>query len=233
MKTSFNKIFFDFDSTLVACESLDLLAELRGMGDEIKKMTALSMSGELPLEQVMVKKMDMMRPSAEDIEVIVKKCEDLWVPGAKEVIAILQNLGKEVFILSSNFHAIIDPVVKDLPILAENIIANDIYFEHGKYVGINERSPLITSDGKFQILKSILKNDDRAVMVGDAMGDLRGGKAASLFIGFGGVEVRQSVKEKSEIYIEDKNLKAILSFVISEQEIGALNTSTTTTGTSS
>ena len=129
----YNKIFIDFDSTIIAGESLDWLAAKRGVGPTVEKMTSLAMNGQVDMQDIFVKKNNLIAPRPSDMKEIIKKCQENFVPGIEKLIFVLQNLEKDVWVLSANFHEIIDSVVSHLNIPARQVIANNIYFEKEQY----------------------------------------------------------------------------------------------------
>lgn len=247
MNKNFNKIFLDFDSTLIRAESLDLLGDMCGVGEEVRKLTDLTMAGIIPIEQIFKKKVDLISPSLSQVRDVAKQCENLLVDDAQEVISTFHSLGKKVFILSSNFHHLIDPVARILGIPEDCVIANDLYFdEGGNYRGFNHSSPLCSSSGKAVILRKYLRSGERTVLVGDGSTDLCCKGVADLFIGFGGVAERLVVRESADIYFSDSSFAPLLLMVLAPLEINKLNkggfkkllakaqaTTTTTTTTNS
>lgn len=241
--TNYNKIFFDFDSTIISCESLDILADIKGVGNDVRKMTKLSMDGVITLEDIFSKKMNLINPTKDDIELVVNKCICLFVDGVEDTISKLLSFEKEIFILSSNFHCIVDPVAEMLQIPKKNVLANDLRFLDDKYNGMDKNSLLATSRGKAQMIKQYINESDHAVMIGDSMSDSYCRENVDLFIGFGGVEKRVAVQAVSDVYIEHRNILTILPFIFSHdemqhlkidnpklvREIEALTTTTTTT----
>ena len=57
--------FFDVDSTLVTIEGIDVLAD---GNPEIARLTDAAMNGEIPLDQVYAKRLEMIRPSQDRVE---------------------------------------------------------------------------------------------------------------------------------------------------------------------
>lgn len=71
------------------------------------------------------------------------------------------------------------------------------------------------------MLKKHLRPLDKSVMIGDSVSDLHCQKYADLFIGFGGVETRPSVRQQANAYTKNKNILAILPFILSKSEMKA------------
>src|SRR5438874_8133622 len=80
--------FFDVDSTLVTIEGIDVLA---GGNPEIAKLTDAAMNGEIPLDQVYARRLEMIRPSKDRVEQLGATYVQSLVDGAAETIAKLQE----------------------------------------------------------------------------------------------------------------------------------------------
>lgn len=226
MDKVFNKIFFDFDSTLIRGESLDMLADMRGVGKEVKEMTELSMNGLIPLEKVLKKKLDMISPSLADIRKLIEVCRDCIVEDVPDVVQALNFLNKEVFIVSSNFRCIIEPIAHNLGIAKDRIIANDIYFnEQGNYQGINDFSPLCSSFGKANVVRQLLNHGDRSVFIGDSSTDIACKNIVDIFVGFGGVVERSIVRDNADIYLSHPSPAPLICIILHPSEIANLQES--------
>lgn len=215
----YKQIFFDFDSTLVAVETLDLLADLAGVGSQVRRLTESSMNGDVSLEDIFEKKLDMIAPSLEMIANLHAR-KQLLVPGMAEVIERLQSLDKEVFILTSNFSVIVRPFARELGIPDDRIIAGELFHdEQGRYIGIDATSPLVHSDGKRIMIDRFVRCKHEAVMVGDSMTDLACQPSVHRFIGFGGVVAREAVKAKADVFVQEADARALLSYLLSPEEL--------------
>src|SRR5262249_28974538 len=98
----FASIWFDCDSTLSAIEGVDELlrwapAALRG---EIAALTRRAMEGSLPLDAVYEQRLRLLAPRAEHLEAVGRLYCEHAVPDAREVVAALRVLGKQVGIMS-------------------------------------------------------------------------------------------------------------------------------------
>ncbi len=214
MGTEYQKFFFDFDSTLIQAESLDLLAERKGCGETVRNMTAKSMNGEVPFEEVFERKVSFISPRRHEVEAIGEECSQMVVAGARETIGELQAQGREVYILSSTFWEIIAPTAELLGIAPERVLSNRFLFSpNGAYKGIDTCLGIPLAAGKKRILEFVLSPEERmrAVMVGDSVCDLKCRQAVGLFIGFGGVVVRERVRAESDMFI--RQMSEIKSFV--------------------
>ena len=214
----YNKIIFDLDSTLVNIEGLDWLAENKGVNNEVALLTLKSMNGELKLEDVFSRKMELIKPSYDDLISLGNKyCQSL-TPGTKEVISIIRFFKKEIWILTGNFDPAVSILAGYLEIPAKNVINNSIcFYTNGKYKSYDNTGNLSNNFGKKLILQKMRKGN-RIVYIGDSAVDVKAKNAVDLFIGFGGVIHRDFVKKNSDIYISSKNMLAILSYVLTKDE---------------
>ncbi len=216
----FNKIFFDFDSTLIRMESLDELSRICGIEEKVHEISKKVQNGEIPFEKVYKKKVDLMAPSLAEIQKLIPLCVSSFVADTEVVMAALFTLKKDIYIVSSNFHTIVDPVAHVLGIAPDKIIANDMYFKpNGAYDHMNYDSPLCTTGGKALLLKSFIFDHDYTAFIGDAVTDLMTKNVVNQFIGFGGVEIREKVKKESEYFIEEKSLSAVLPIILTQEEL--------------
>ena len=129
MNNKIDKIYFDFDSTLIKAESLDLLGIRRGVGKNVSAMTKRSMNGEVAFSDIFLEKMQLISPTKNDLDVVAQECVGLLVAGVLETMKLLRALDKQVYILSANFYPMILPVAKKLGLDENNIIANEIFFD--------------------------------------------------------------------------------------------------------
>ncbi len=219
----YKQIFFDFDSTLVAAETLDLLADLAGVGPQVRRLTEASMNGELPIEEVFEKKMDMIAPSLEMIELLHAR-PSLFVKGVREVVEVLHRLDKEVFILTSNFTRVVAPYAQTLGIPETHMIANELFHdEQGYYIGMDASSALAHTDGKRIMIDRFIHRKEEAVMIGDSVTDLACQPSVHRFIGFGGVVARDAVRAKADIFVESADARALLAHLLTPEEIRSIS----------
>jgi len=193
-------VFFDVDSTLVTIEGIDVLAD---GNPEVAKLTAAAMNGEIPLDQVYGKRLEMIRPSKNRVERLGATYVQSLVDGATETIAALQDNGVMVHLVTAGIKQAILPLAKRLGISPRGIHAVALTFDaDGNYADFDRSSFLTRSGGKELAVRDIrARSHGRAAFVGDGVSDLEAKPAVDLFIGFGGVVVRPRVKENADLYI--------------------------------
>ena len=219
----YQHIIFDVDSTLVIFEGLDWLAEQKGVADQVKQLTQLSMDGTVPLESVFAQKMAIISPTQDDmIKLGHHYCQNL-TPGAQEVVQILNDLGKQVWILTGNFEPAVMILAQCLGINPDRVLCNSIDFDdNGNYLGFDASGPLSRSGGKPQVIRQNIPSG-KSVMIGDGSSDLEARDAVDLFIGFGGVVSRPKVKQNADIFIDVNNLILILDSILPSTSLDISN----------
>lgn len=199
-------VCFDVDSTVVTGEGIDILADHCGKGKEVAEWTKHAMSGEVPFHVALEERLNLFTPSKKQIKRCNKSGKLSLTKGISELITKLQSKNKKVFFVSGGFRQMINPHALELGIPLNNIYANNILFdEEGTYAGFDEQEPTSKAGGKAKVvglLKEKLKLGTVA-MIGDGYTDLEARPPADIFIGFGGIVIRESVKENADWFITD------------------------------
>ncbi len=212
---SFDVVCFDCDSTLSRVEGIDELARRAGIFDQVAKLTDLAMNGDLPLEDVYAKRLHLIKPDQAAIDWLAQLYIDAVVPGAHDTISELVKQQKQVHIISGGLRQAILPLASYLGVPEQQVHAVDIQFdEQGHYLGFARESPLASSGGKAICCQQIMKGNDFLAMIGDGKTDLEAQQAGATVIGFGGVVVRDAVKEQADYFVNETSLLAVLKFLL-------------------
>ena len=214
-RCQFDAVVFDVDSTLVTFEGLDWLADYKGKGQEVIKLTMKSMEGHIDFNTAMVQKMQLLAPSYADLVKLGEVyCQNI-VAGAQEVVSVLHSWDTEEWILTGNFQPAVGILAQKLGIPPNRIICNQVFFgSNGEYLGFDANSELSQNGGKAKKIKMVADREGKRIaFVGDGMTDLEVKDHVTLFIGFGGVAERDIVKQRADLYISEPSLKQILRIV--------------------
>ena len=210
---SFDIVCFDCDSTLSKIEGIDELARRVGLGEELAKLTDAAMNGDVALEDIYGKRLDLIKPNRDALNWLAELYIAELVDGVAEVFAELAKHNKTIHIISGGLLPAILTLARILNVPVENVHAVDVYFaENGDYLGYEIDSPLAKNGGKAAIIKSL--NSTNLVMIGDGKTDLEAQQAGAKVIGFGGVVNRKLVREQADFFVADKNLTAVLPYII-------------------
>ena len=201
-------VCFDVDSTVIAEEGIDTLADFLGKGEAVAELTKQAMEGSTKFQDALKARLDLMEPSREQILDCLEKEPLELSEGIASLVESLHEAGKDVFLVSGGFRIMIEPVAKELCISKTNIYANTILFDDdakGTYKGFDANEPTSQDMGKPRALEMIASKYgyENMVMVGDGATDAQAKPPAKAFIGYGGVVVREAVKEKACWFVED------------------------------
>lgn len=219
----FDLIFFDCDSTLCAIEGIDELARRAGVGAEVAELTRAAMDGAVPLEDVYGQRLELIRPDREAIDWLGARYVETEVKGAREVMAALHRLGKEVHIVSAGIRQAVHVLARLVRVPPSRVHAVDIHFDAtGRYAGFDEGSPLARAGGKATVCEGLGAGARPAAMVGDGVTDLDAAAAGAYVIGFGGVVSRGIMRQRARRFVAEPSLFAVLDPLLSTQERGAV-----------
>lgn len=204
-------VFFDVDSTLVTIEGIDVLA--RG-NPEVVRLTEMAMNGELSVDEVYGRRLEIIRPTKSDIAALGAQYIASLVDGAKETIETLRGAGAVLHLVTAGIAQAIAPLAEHLGI--RYVHAVDLDFDPlGHYDGFDTTSPLTRTGGKELVVRDVLvRSKGKSAFVGDGVTDLEAKPAVDLFVGFGGVHVRPRVRENAEVYVTEPTMTAILPYLM-------------------
>ncbi|AIT10144.1 phosphoserine phosphatase [Candidatus Francisella endociliophora] len=129
-------IIFDFDSTLIKKESLEIILEplLKESPEkifEIEKITNLGMQGDLDFRESLEKRLAMASPTKQSIKDFADKyCPDILTDGIAELIKQLKSNGDNIWIFSGGIAESIEPFADYLQIPRENIFAVEVNWDN-------------------------------------------------------------------------------------------------------
>ncbi len=237
----FDLVFFDCDSTLSGVEGIDELARRKGRLAEVKRLTDAAMDGEVYLQSVYDRRLDLLRPTRAEIRELEQDYRRALTPDTQEVIGALRETGKELFIVSGGLLAAVRPFGQWLGFPLSNIRAVDVRYNilsgewwdyerdrwgqrpDVEYLDPDE-TPLIETHGKIEVIHELrAKQPGRAVLVGDGVSDLVARATVDLMVGFGGVIVRERVKAEAGVFIRANSLAPVLPLVLAGPEQALLS----------
>ncbi|KRX23830.1 Phosphoserine phosphatase [Trichinella nelsoni] len=195
-------VCFDVDSTVCQKEAIDELAKFMGKEEEVSKITKQAMDGQVDFHESLKARLNILRPSLSNVEAFLKQSPPELSPGVKSLIDLLKSRNTDVFLVTGAFSHIAYYAADQLGIPHQNVFSNKLIFDsNGNYVDFDKQRLTSTSNGK-SLICAYLKNKFQfkmLVMIGDGTTDLHACPPADLFIGFGGNQVRQTVRDASAI----------------------------------
>jgi phosphoserine phosphatase len=200
-------IVMDVDSTLIRDEVIDLLAARAGRADEVAKVTAAAMRGELDFAAALRERVGLLAGLAEGVLDEVRG-ELRLTSGARTLIGTLGGLGYKFGIVSGGFLQVIAPLAADLGV--GYVAANVLEISGGKLTG-QLSGPVIDRAAKADALRRFAGDAgvplSQTVAVGDGANDLDMIAAAGLGVAFNAKPV---VRDAADTSLSVPYLDAIL-----------------------
>ncbi len=198
----FGTVIFDCDSTLSAVEGID---ELAGGDAAVRALTAGAMRGEVPLEEVYGRRLELVRPSRERVQTLGRHYVERMVPGSRETLHALARAGVLVRVVSGGLRPAVLVLTRELLLPDDDVAAVELDFTaDGAYAGFDATSPLARSNGKAAVIQGWLPQlRGPVLMVGDGVTDLEARPPADAFAAFTGVVARAAVVAGADFVTED------------------------------
>lgn len=205
-----NIVCFDVDSTVIKEEGIDELADFCGKGSEVSRVTKEAMGGSMTFQDALRIRLNIIRPSQSQVAEFIKLRPSKLTEGVKQFIGYLKAEGKQVYLISGGFDALIEPVANELNIPMSNVFANKLCFaDNGDYADFDATKPTSRSGGKSEAVAIVKRQNEASsiiTMIGDGATDLEAVPPADYFIGFGGNVVRKEVFNRAKYYVNDFDL---------------------------
>jgi phosphoserine phosphatase len=201
--TNYRSVVFDVDSTLSGIEGIDWLAERRapGIAREIASLTSRAMEGVQPIESLYGRRLDLVRPTAEELKLLGQAYREHAAPSAREVVYRLQEAGVVVHLVSGGLREGILPFAEWLRIPAARVHAVGVHLsKDGSYQGWETRSPLATAVGKGLVLRE-LSLTAPILAVGDGATDVTTKEAGATFAAYTGFVRRDAVVDQADVVV--------------------------------
>lgn len=166
--------FFDFDSTLINAETLDLIASNKNLKDfeidKIKEITNQAMNGEISFNKALNERLKILKINQNDVFEFKNQIH------TKINKSILDNISffskNNCFIISGGFREIIQPVADILKIPFEKVFANNLIFDQQfEHFILDNENPLAHNKGKSHVINQ-LDFKENQIMIGDGYTDL-------------------------------------------------------------
>lgn len=198
----------DMDSTMIQQECIDELAEVAGVGEHVRDITARAMNGELDFEGALLERVALLKGLDEAVIAQVLAERITYMPGGKALVSTMKAYGARCVLVSGGFTAFTARVATDLG-FDENR-ANTLLIEGGKLTGDVTR-PILGRAAKVEALEEISAGlgitEADVIAVGDGANDLgmlgRAGTGVAL-------HAKPSVAEQCDVRVNHGDLTALL-----------------------
>jgi phosphoserine phosphatase len=198
----------DMDSTMIAQECIDELADLAGFGPQVAEITAQAMNGLLKFEPALRARVALFRGMDAGIIDRVLAERITFTRGGRELVATMKAHGAHTALVSGGFTAFTERVAAELGF--DEHRANLLEIESGRLVG-TVAEPVLGRQAKIDALEAIAARlgitPAEAIAVGDGANDLgmlsRAGAGVAL-------HAKPVVAERCDLRVNHGDLTALL-----------------------
>jgi phosphoserine phosphatase len=213
----YRTVIFDCDSTLSALEGIEELAA--GQRREVETLTDAAMRGEVALEVVYRRRLELIRPRREAVEALVQRYIDSLVTDGAETVAALRSAGVDVRVISGGLLPAVLGLTRHLGLADDAVAAVGVRFDpSGAYAGFDESSPATRAGGKAEIIRSwrasAIGLPEAIMFVGDGATDLEARSEVDLFVAYAGVVARPEVIDAAPVVLRSRSLAPVLPLAL-------------------
>jgi phosphoserine phosphatase len=197
----------DMESTIIANEMLEELADFLGLRETVAEITRRAMNGEIDFVAALKKRVSLLKDLPETV--LATAGEQIRItPGAAELVATMRANGARTALVSGGFHIYTRRIRDELGFDEE--VANALEIVDGRLTG-RVREPIVAREAKLQTLTRLAADLSlplaATLAVGDGANDLAMIEAAGLGVAFHG---KPAVAARARARIDHADLKALL-----------------------
>jgi phosphoserine phosphatase len=207
--SDFGLLAMDMDSTLLAIESIDEVADMHNIKPQVAAITLQTMRGEISFEESLTNRTALLKGLHQDA---LQKVYDERVklsPGAEQLLTQAKKAGLKSMVISGGFTFFTDRIKEKLALdyAAANTLEIKQSMLTGKVVG-----EIIGKEGKAEVLKQVrdelgLKRE-HVIAIGDGANDLGMMAEAGISIAY---HAKPIVQEKADYSINHVGLDGVIN----------------------
>lgn len=198
----------DMDSTMIAQECIDELADEAGVGAYVAGITARAMNGELDFEAALRERVALLKGLPETVIGRVIRDRITLMPGGPQLLATMKAHGARTALVSGGFTAFTSEIADRLG-FHENR-ANTLRVAEGHLTG-TVAEPILGKEAKVQALDEITARmgltPAEAIAVGDGANDLPMLKRAGIGVA---LHAKPRVASETDVRVNHGDLTALL-----------------------
>jgi phosphoserine phosphatase len=198
----------DMDSTMIAVECIDELADYAGLRAEVAEVTERAMRGEIPFGAALAERVALL---AGLDEAVIDRCREERVrrtPGARALVRTMRREGALTVLVSGGFTRFAEPVSAEIGF--ERVVANVLVVEKGRLTGRTEGSIVGAEAKRDTLLAAAAERGipiEETLAVGDGANDIPMLKSAGLGVAY---RAKPSAASAADARILHNDLTALL-----------------------
>jgi phosphoserine phosphatase len=170
----FGLVAMDMDSTLLAIESIDEIADMHGMKPQVSEITQRTMRGEIIFEESLRQRTALLQGLDEDALQQVYDTRVRLSPGAERMLQQMKKAGIKTMVISGGFTFFTERIKARLGL--DYAAANTLDISDGKLTG-KVLGKIIGAEGKAEALKKVSQElglkREQIIAIGDGANDLK------------------------------------------------------------
>ena len=170
----FGLVAMDMDSTLLAIESIDEIADMHGMKPQVSEITQRTMRGEIIFEESLRQRTALLQGLDEDALQQVYDTRVRLSPGAERMLQQMKKAGIKTMVISGGFTFFTERIKARLDL--DYAAANTLDISDGKLTG-KVLGKIIGAEGKAEALKKVSQElglkGEQIIAIGDGANDLK------------------------------------------------------------
>lgn len=123
----------DMDSTMIAQECIDELADFAGLKERVVDITERAMQGELDFEEALLERVGLLKGLDEGAVATCLAERISLMPGAKTLVQTLRAKGCRCVLVTGGFHHFADPIAEQIGF--ERVVGNRLEVAEGALSG--------------------------------------------------------------------------------------------------
>ncbi len=205
--SDFGLVAMDMDSTLLAIESIDEIADMHGMKPQVSEITQRTMRGEIVFAESLKQRTALLQGLHQDALQQVYDERVRLSPGAEKMLERMKSAGLRTMVISGGFTFFTDRIKTKLNL--DYAAANKLEIADGKLTG-KVLGEIIGASGKAEVLKSVREKlglrREQVIAIGDGANDLKMMEEAGVSIAY---HAKPIVQEKATYAINHVGLDGV------------------------
>lgn len=181
----FGLVAMDMDSTLLAIESIDEIADMQGIKAQVAEITQRTMRGEIVFAESLRQRTALLQGLDQDALQYVYDHRVRLSPGAEKMLQRMKSAGLKTMVISGGFTFFTDRIKSRLGL--DYAAANTLDIQDGKLTG-KVLGEIIGAHGKAAVLNKVREElglkREQVIAIGDGANDLKMMEAAGISVAY-------------------------------------------------